>query len=80
MERVTQDLEPVDQPDVNRLVVGTQYLKIENLEPLGCVCVETPSGFVTLDHAASVECRCQLGYATYVFGELGGRLVGARSA
>ena len=80
MVRVTQGLEPAEQPSVNRLVVGSQYLKIESFVPVGCLSVDTPSGFVTLDHAARAECRCRHGWATYLFGELGGRLVGARVA
>lgn len=79
MERITQELEPADQPGINRLVVGSEALKIESFEPLGCVSVETPSGFVTLEHAASAECRCRRGYATYLIGEVEGHLFGARA-
>ena len=79
MERISQNLEPAEQPSVNRLVVGRRSLKIESFEPVGRVSVETPSGFVTLDHAASAQCRTGQSYATYVFGEIGGRLFGARA-
>ncbi len=80
MERVTQNVEPAEQPSVNRLVVGDESLKIESFEPVGSVSVETPSGFVTLLHAANAECRGRQGWAIYVFGELDGHLVGARAA
>ena len=80
MERTTQDLEPAEELDVNRLVVGGVPLRVESLEPLGQVSVTTPSGcVVTLLHAASVECRCPAGHATYLFGERDGHLVGART-
>jgi hypothetical protein len=78
MQRLIQRLEPAEQPSVNRLVVGSQHLKVESFEPVGCLSVDTPSGSVTLDHAARAECRCGHDWATYLFGELGGRLVGAR--
>ena len=80
MALVTQDLEPANQPEVNRLVVGEQALKIEHLEPLGDVPVDTPSGRVVLHRAASAECRCRAGQAVYLFGESDGHLVGARTA
>lgn len=80
VERVLEKLEPTEQPSLNRLVVGAQSLKIESFEPVGCVSVETPSGVVTLDHAVRAQCRYECGWATYVFGELRGRLVGARAA
>ena len=79
MALVTQDFEPADQPEVNRLVVGETALKIEHLEPLGDVPVDTPSGRVLLHRAASVACRCAAGQAVYLFGESGGHLVGAQA-
>ena len=79
MERRTQDLEPAEEYGVNRLVVGGVALKVESFEPLGQVSVDTPSGPVTLVHAAAAECRCLAGTAVYVFGECDGHLVGART-
>lgn len=79
MALVTRDFEPANQPDVNRLVVGSQALKIEHLRPLGDVPVDTPSGQVFLRRAASVACRCRAGQAVYLFGESDGHLVGARA-
>lgn len=79
MGLVTQNLEPADQPEVNRLVVGAESLKIERFEPLGEVAVQTPSGTEVLRHAATAECRCRAGHAVYLFGEQNGHLVGARA-
>lgn len=76
---VTQNLEPADQPEVNRLVVGAESLKIERFEPLGEVAIQTPSGTEVLHHAATAECRCRAGHAVYLFGEKNGHLVGARA-
>ena len=59
MGLVTQNLEPADQPSVNRLVVGAEYLKIETFEPLGDVAIRTPSGTQVLRYAATAECRCR---------------------
>ncbi|HEV2370335.1 MAG TPA: hypothetical protein VGR90_10700 [Acidimicrobiales bacterium] len=80
MGLATQNLQPADQPEVNRLVVGEIALKIEHLEPLGDVSVDTPSGRFELRRAASVACRCRSGEAVYLFGETDGGLVGAQSA
>lgn len=80
MDLFSWDLEPADQPSVNRLVVGSQTLKIESFEPLGEVDIRTPSGCRRLHHAAAAEVRCPGGRARYFFGELGGHLVGAREA
>jgi len=79
MALVTQDFEPADQPELNRLVVGGEALKIEHLNPLGDIPVDTPSGRVLLHRAASVACRCAAGHAVYLLGESGGYLVGARA-
>ena len=79
MERVREELQPVEQPAVNRLVAGAMALKIERLEPIGDVEVETPSGRVPLAHAALAEVRGAGGHFTYLFGERRGRLVGAPS-
>lgn len=77
---VSSELEPADQPGVNRLVVGNQTLMIEHFEPLGDVRVETPSGYRTLRHAASAEVRCRSGHAVYLYGECAGHLMGARAS
>lgn len=79
MELLSGELEPADQPDVNRLVVGSQTLKIESFKPLGEVDLQTPSGSRRLSHAASAEVRCQGGHAVYLFGEFAGHLMGARA-
>ena len=79
MGLVTQNLEPADQPAVNRLVVGAESLKIEHFEPLGHVAIQTPSGTQVLRYAATAECRCRAGMAVYLFGEKDGHLVGARA-
>lgn len=79
MGLVTQNLEPADQPSVNRLIVGTESMKIEHFEPLGDVAIQTPSGTQVLRYAATVECRCRAGHAVYLFGEKDGHLVGARA-
>lgn len=73
------ELEPADQPEVNRLVIGSLTLKIEHFVPIGDVRVDTPSGCQVLHHAATAEVRCAAGRAEYVFGELQGHLVGART-
>jgi len=73
------ELEPADQPAVNRLVVGGASLKIEHFEPVGDVSVDTPSGRTVLHHAATAEVRSAAGPAYYLFGELQGHLVGART-
>lgn len=79
MGLVTQDLEPADQPSVNRLVVGAESMKIEHFEPLGDVAIQTPTGTQVLRYAATAECRCRAGRAVYLFGEKDGHLVGARA-
>jgi hypothetical protein len=79
MERKTQDLEPAEEYGVNRLVVGGVALKVESFEPLGQVSVATPSGPVTLAHAAAARCRGRAGTVTYLFGEHEGHLVGAQT-
>ena len=73
------ELEPADQPEVNRLVVGSQSLKIEDFVPVGDVSVETPSGCQILHHAATAVVRCSGGQAEYLFGEIHGHLMGART-
>ena len=82
MAAVVGELEAAEQPEVNRLVVGAQSLRIESLEPLGDVWVTTPSQCSLLRHAARARVRCRSGHAVYLFGESGpgGSLVGARSA
>lgn len=79
MGLVTQNLEPADQPEVNRLVVGAESLKIEHFEPLGDVAIQTPAGTEVLHHAATAECRWRGGWAVYLYGEQNGHLVGARA-
>lgn len=79
MGLVTQNLEPANQPEANRLVVGAEHLKIEWFEPLGDVAIQTPSGTQLLHYAATAECRCRAGKAVYLFGEQNGHLVGARA-
>ncbi|MHB1444477.1 MAG: hypothetical protein ACYCTI_07850 [Acidimicrobiales bacterium] len=74
------ELEPADQPSINRLVVGTESLKIEHFEPVGDVKVDTPSGRTVLHHAATAEVRAASGQAFYLFGEHQGHLVGARTS
>lgn len=78
--RVDRELEPADQPNVNRLVVGSETLRIERFEPVGDLQVRTPAGRRTLRHAATVAGRGSAGPATYVYGEHRGHLVGVRSA
>ena len=73
------ELEPADQPEANRLVVGSQSLKIEHFVPLGDVRVQTPSGCQVLHHAATAEVRCASGRAEYLFGEIQGHLMGGRT-
>jgi len=77
--QVTGSLQPAEQPSVNRLIVGTQSLKIESSQPVGAVSLDTPSGFVILERAIIAECRYGRTTATYVVGELAGSLVGARA-
>lgn len=77
---LTGELEPANQPEVNRLVVGSQTLKIEHMVPVGDVSVETPSGRQILHHAATAEVRCASGRAQYLFGEYKGHLMGARTS
>jgi hypothetical protein len=73
------ELEPANQPEANRLVVGSQSLKIEHFVPVGDVRVDTPSGRQILHHAATAEVRCAGGSAEYLFGEIHGHLMGART-
>ncbi|HET6794808.1 MAG TPA: hypothetical protein VFH45_10215 [Acidimicrobiales bacterium] len=82
MARVVEEFEVAEQPEVNRLVVGAQSLRIESFQPLGDIWVRTPSRRHRLHHAARAEVRCGADHAVYLFGESqpNGRLVGVRAA
>lgn len=82
MATVEGELEAAEQPEVNRLVVGQESLRIEDFEPVGDVWIQTPSRRCVLHHAARARVRCRSGHAVYLFGEAEptGQLVGVRSA
>ncbi|HET9732608.1 MAG TPA: hypothetical protein VFP54_08030 [Acidimicrobiales bacterium] len=79
MTRLDHDLQPAEQPDTNRLVVGDRSLKIEQFEPLGDVMVQTPSGTCCLHYAATARVLSSSGPAVVLFGEMSGHLLAALS-